>query len=29
MVYGSDRSRFIEFAAGKRAVEDKNFGPLV
>lgn len=29
MVYGSDRSRFLEFAAGKRAVEDKNFGPLV
>jgi NADH dehydrogenase/NADH:ubiquinone oxidoreductase subunit G len=29
MVYGSDRSRFLEAAAGKRAVEDKNFGPLV
>lgn len=26
--YGSDRSRFQEFA-GKRAVEDKNLGPLV
>ena len=24
--YGSDRSRFLE---GKRAVEDKNFGPLI
>jgi len=29
MVYGSDRSRFNELATGKRAVEDKNFGPLV
>lgn len=28
MVYGSDRSRFLE-PTGKRAVEDKNFGPLV
>jgi NADH dehydrogenase (ubiquinone) Fe-S protein 1 len=28
MRYGSDRSRFFE-PAGKRAVEDKNFGPLV
>lgn len=28
MAYGSDRSRFSE-AAGKRAVEDKNLGPLV
>ncbi|KND02588.1 NADH dehydrogenase (quinone), G subunit [Spizellomyces punctatus DAOM BR117] len=27
--YGSDRSRFGEFAVGKRAVEDKNLGPLV
>ena len=27
MAFGSDRSRFTE--AGKRAVEDKNFGPLV
>ena len=26
--YGSDRGRFAEFV-GKRAVEDKNFGPLV
>lgn len=28
MRYGSDRSRYNE-PAGKRAVEDKNFGPLV
>lgn len=28
MVYGSDRSRFVE-PAGKRAVEDKDLGPLV
>ncbi|KAI9015171.1 G subunit of NADH dehydrogenase, partial [Gaertneriomyces semiglobifer] len=27
--YGSDRSRFGEFQVGKRAVEDKNLGPLV
>ncbi len=26
MVFGSDRSRFVE---SKRAVEDKNLGPLV
>ncbi|RKP23868.1 hypothetical protein SYNPS1DRAFT_30371 [Syncephalis pseudoplumigaleata] len=26
--YGADRGRFAEFA-GKRAVEDKNFGPLI
>ena len=26
MMFGSDRSRFLE---GKRAVEDKNIGPLV
>jgi len=30
MVYGSDRSRFLDNdEEGKRAVEDKNFGPLV
>ena len=29
MAYGQDRSRLREVAAGKRAVEDKNFGPLV
>jgi len=28
-VYGTDRSRFLENAAGKRATENKNFGPLV
>ncbi len=26
MIFGSDRSRFVE---NKRAVEDKNLGPLV
>ncbi|KCV67801.1 NADH dehydrogenase (quinone), G subunit [Fonticula alba] len=29
MVFGSDRSRYREVFAGKRAVEDKDFGPLV
>lgn len=29
MAFGSDRGRFNEFSIGKRAVEDKNFGPLV
>ena len=28
MVYGTDRGRFREYV-GKRAVEDKNFGPLI
>lgn len=30
MAFGSDRSRFVDSAfSGKRAVEDKNIGPLV
>ena len=30
MAFGSDRSRFVDNAfTGKRAVEDKNIGPLV
>ena len=30
MVFGSDRSRFVDNQfSGKRAVEDKNIGPLV